>query len=228
MKKLFYLVVLLCAMGCSQSKEDKIETAFKEYANTHFDEPASFKEIVSIDSLDTISTLDLKRTAKDRFLLFQEKYSVYCDSTNKLIGGYLKDKRNWQILKSLFKSNMIKERFKEHVELLELYAEVLDEGLSIPVAEEKLNSIMSLKDTVFFQQKLSYRITTKKGPKLKTCYLCSDTLYNNISFREEKVKTNEIDIAVQIIKFEETFGPLFKVLELIANNNKELLSFLKE
>ena len=55
MKKILYIFYALCAISCTQSNEDKITSAFKEYVCNNFDDPSSLDEIVSIEVTDTVS-----------------------------------------------------------------------------------------------------------------------------------------------------------------------------
>lgn len=224
MKKLVYLFIALFAIGCSQSNEDKVKTAFKEYVKSNFDDPSTFKEIVSIDSLDTISTIKFKVMERDMFNIRKDLVE-YCDSTDSLIMKYFHDKRFQPKLRHI---NGLKELFKDKLELQEIYIDVLAKNLSFLRAEEDLEEIMSLKDTIFYQQRLTYRVKTTEGLKIKSCYVYTDTLYNDIQFKESKIRAYDVgDVIREIDNFDEKYGPLFRLFELKIENERKILSLLE-
>ena len=224
MRKIIYLFVALFAIGCSQSKEDKIKLAFKDYVKANFDDPSKFEEVVSIDSLDTISTRKFKDRGNEMFKI-RKDFFEFCDSTDSIILMYFHDSRYLPKLRNI---SGLKDLFKDKIELHELYMDVLKKDLSFPQAEEDLEKILSLKDTIFYQQRLSYRIKTSEGLKLKTCYVYADTLFNNIQFKDSKIKAYDTsDVIKGLMEFDETYGPLFRLFELKLDNNREILSLLE-
>lgn len=222
MKKIIYLLFALFAMGCSQSNEDKIKLAFSDYVRETFDNPSEFEEIVTIDSLDTISTIQIKENQRILFKL-RKGFFEYCDTTTDLIFKYCQDERYAPQIRYI---SELEELLREGLNLAMLEREFMIDGINFRQAEKDLEEIMSLKDTIFYQQRLTYRIKTNE--ELKTCYIYSDTLYDNIQFMNSKIKAHDVgDVIKEIDKFEETYGSFFKLFELKAENNRKTLSILE-
>ncbi len=208
MRRLIYVFVILCIVGCVQSNEDKIRTAFSEYVKNNFDDPSQFKEIVSIDSLDTISTIKIKELFNELIITRKRTYEIG-DSIEKINFKYINDDK----LKSqLGQSSEFMALAQKVIELNEYYIYLSDKNLSMIDAEAEWKEIQSHKDTVFYNQRLTYRVNYNDGLKLKTCFVYFDTLYNNITFRDNRIKAYEAsEITKEIDEFDEKYEPLFEL-----------------
>ncbi len=74
-KIVLVLFVVLIFSSCKKSNEDIIKSEFKEYVKQNFDNPKDFKEIVSIEITDTITT---KQTFLDAYntILNRQKQDI--------------------------------------------------------------------------------------------------------------------------------------------------------
>lgn len=224
MKKLICLFFALLIISCSQSNEDKIRSAFKEHVKTSFDDPSKFEEIVSIDSLDTISTIEIKKQYSDIMELRKQKYAM-CDSFTTLIFKYTKDE---SIRPQLRKMDEFRALYYKTIELQKYLVETMYKGLSLPAAEEDWKEILAHKDTVMYSQRISYRIKTNDGLKINSCYVYSDTLYNKIVFKDTRMKAYEVsDIFREIDDLDEKYGILFNIYEKIIEVDSQILLMLR-
>ena len=224
MKKLICLFFALLIISCSQSNEDKIRSAFKEHVKTSFDDPSKFEEIVSIDSLDTISTIEIKKQYSDIMELRKQNYAM-CDSFTTLIFKYTKDE---SIRPQLRKMDEFRDLYYNSIELQKYLVETMYKGLSLPAAEEDWKEILTHKDTVMYNQRITYRIKTNDGLKINSCYVYSDTLYNKIVFKDTKMKAYEVsDIFREIDDLDEKYGILFNIYEKIIEVDSQILLMLR-
>jgi len=224
MKHLIYIFFALLIISCSQSNEDKIRAAFKEHVKTSFDDPSKFEEIVSIDSLDTISTIEIKKQYSDIMELRKQNYAM-CDSFSTLILKYIKDE---SIRPQLRKMDGIRSLYYKKIELQNYLVETMYKGLSLPAAEEDWKEILTHKDTVMYNQRITYRIKTNDGLKMNTCYAYSDTLYNKIVFKDTRMKAYDVsDILREIDDLDEKYGILFNIYEKKIEVDSQLLLMLR-
>lgn len=224
MKKLLYLIVVISAISCTQTNEDKIKTAFQEYAQKNFDDPSQLEEIVSIDSLDTISTVEYKKTQKE-IVDMVIQFSIIGDSLRDIRTKYFDDEK----CRSRFSYiDGFKALLYDYAGIQGYYVDLLDKNISIDEAEKDMQKLMLMKDTIFYSSRLTYRIKTNEGMKLKTCYVYYDTLQNNIQFRNKRIGAYEFsDIPKEIDDFNERYYDLFKVIRLKAESENKLLLLLR-
>ena len=67
---LFLFIAIFLLSACEKTNEDKIRASFKDYVENNFDDPSALKEIVAIELVDTVSTIKLKKSLTDFYLLF--------------------------------------------------------------------------------------------------------------------------------------------------------------
>ena len=225
MKKLLYFIVVISAISCTQSNEDKIKTAFLEYAQKSLDDPSQFEEIVSVDSLDTISTIEYKKIQQRIFDIYKE-YTYISDSLYNISQKYIDDK---QCSSRFIYITGLKETWGDIIRLLGYDMELSDNNISFDVAEKDLQELMQMKDTIFYSSRLTYRIRTNEGLKLRTCYVYYDSLQNNIQFREKRIGAYEFsDVPKEIDEFNERYHDLFEVTKLRAESEKKMLFLLRK
>lgn len=196
MKKVIAFCMALClCMGCQKSNEDKVIEAFKEYASMNFDDPNSLKEIVSVDSVDTFSTIIIKEYIGEIYHKYDSIGKVRKQKGDDFI-AFMKDKKKTsQLPRGMANSN---QKFKS---LIFRYFQMLENDVSLAKLsddaarkgdfsnvydmEGDYNDIMKRKDTVFCAQSISYRIQDKSGLKLHRIHVTCDTLYSSFHFGDE-------------------------------------------
>ncbi len=224
MKKLVYLLLAFMAISCSQSNEDRIKAAFMEYAKNNLDDPSQLDEIVSIDSLDTISSFIFKEAIRIKHEVYKMEDSI-CDSLDSIIHLYFRDEKYKPKLRYI---HGLRDAFGESLEIQSYLIDVLDNLYDHP--DSALKKIMAHKDTVIYEQKLTYRLKQKDGLKLHSCYVYSDTLYNNIIFSKTHLRTEDspfVDLIQQAEDYKEQFEPLFMTISMKEKSNRKILGLLE-
>jgi len=231
MKTVFYsiatLLVTCVFTACTQTqtKEDKIKVAFDDYAYQNFDDPSTVEEIVSIDSLDTISTAVLKQLIMDIYAENKELQNL-CSTKDSLVQLYISDDR----YKYMVFIKGMRSALYTHIQLLEQDNELIMNGVTFEAAEDDLEEIKNIPDTIFYEQRLSYRIKTKDGLKLERCYVYSDTSYNHIQISSNRIKASDRpieDLYNKINEFQLKYEPLFSLNLQKVKNATEILSMLR-
>ena len=224
MRKIFYLFVVLCVISCTQSNEDKIKVAFKEYAISNFDDPSQLEEIVSIDSLDTISTIEVKKQFSE-LMEIRKRTKKLTDSIRAINNKFFNDK---SLVPRIVSNYNFKDLLSKSIEWSEYEIYLLDHNISMEAAEKDWKDILSHKDTVFYQNRLKYRIKNNGELKLKTYYVYSDTLYNKINFKETKLKAYEIsDIFKEIDDLNDKYHNLFEMNQQRGEIEIKILTLLR-
>ena len=148
-----------------------------------------------------------------------------CDSFSTLILKYIKDE---SIRPQLRKMDKIRSLYYKKIELQNYLVETMYKGLSLPAAEEDWKEILTHKDTVMYNQRITYRIKTNDGLKMNTCYAYSDTLYNKIVFKDTRMKAYDVsDILREIDELDEKYGLLFNIYEKKIEVDSQLLMMLR-
>ena len=180
-QRIYILIIIISAMlvGCkTQTNEDRVESAFKEYVSKTFDNPNELKEIVEICIVDTFDTKTYKtickgyKTMMDSLDLINEQFSK---SFPERIKSLPKDKiarlRNSSVFKQVMRS------YLEHIDPDEVLRKQLSGEYTI---SEIPKSITSFRDTVFYEYKVTYRKKDDNKVNLMSAFALCDTISANV------------------------------------------------
>ncbi len=229
MKQYFILIatLLIACASCTQTrtKEDKIKEAFDDYVYKNFDDPSAVEGIVSIDSLETISTAVYKQFIIEIYAE-NKKLQNLCNTKDSLVQLYVEDERYKYMvfIKGMYSA------LSSSVQLLEQHSELIKNKVTFEAAENDLEEINNLPDTTFYELLLSYRIKTKDGLKLERCYVYSDTSYNHVQILPSRLKAGDppIDnLYNKINEFQIKYEPLFNLYQERLKIETEMLSMLR-
>lgn len=192
MKKKYLLILfisLIVACSSTNTKEEKIKSAFKHYVQTNFDDPESFIEITKVDSESVLSTVKLKKMLR----IQKEALDSLDRYEEQLNNQFPISLENIKLMDSQYGPNS-----KEIRKLLQLRIEIANEGLElIDNAFEKLPDNMDLsdeKDTIIYINKIMCRLSINGEKKLSTFYATSDSTFSNIIIYEKKPTLEEIGV----------------------------------
>ncbi|PTL34637.1 hypothetical protein C7120_09050 [Prevotella sp. oral taxon 376] len=206
MRKIFLILsATIFLISCGSSYERKVKAAFKSYVSTHFDNPKDLKEIVAIDSCDTISIKEVQD-------LLKSTKTTY-DSINKVV-----KERAEKISKSLKNPKLrgLTHRNPYFNEAIHKYNEASMERLSLTSSdlswalydigkplEDRYKDFMSKRGKTYVQCKIHVRVAREEKDRMVTYYAISDTLLNNIEIRSKGIGTEEVLGADNLIDFSE-------------------------
>ena len=196
MKKLFYLINFVCSIlllaSCSQSKEETIIAAFRDYVQKSFDDPSKMKEVVSIDSCDTISTKELKKIVSDMQKMSDSLFNAKRDIADKVSKALEQQTKYIEYANDeLFKAAY--DQYYNSIEEIantfsaDIYATQYNVGETI---KKKYNRIQEAKDTSLIQYQIKCRIEENAELKLKTYYAISD-----LKEKEFRISNHPLQIA---------------------------------
>lgn len=184
--------VVLVLFSCGQTNEDKIFTAFKDYAEKNLDNPSAISEIVGIDTVDTFSTIKIKANITKVYQLYDSarimaenasnaflEFSKDPNKTSKINKVELnRDPQFKSIMFNFLSSQEKKWRFAEE----SAKSAKRGDSLNVFLIKKEFDGIMNKKDTVFCGMKLSYRTKNGDDVKLHKIDVICDTLYSSFHF----------------------------------------------
>ena len=233
----FACLLILSICSCNQSNDDKIITAFKEYAEKNLDNPDAIVEIIGIDSVDTFSTKQIKddltkiyntylsanqmeRKATETFI----KFANDPNKTSKLIKVELNRDKIYKSL--MFKYFSLSE--KKVTLANESYEKSMQgDSLNVYLIDSEYKGILNKKDTIFIGRKLSYR--SKENGIVKLCKIdvISDTLNTSFYFNS-KAPNEYAELMSDFHYFTEKYKRDFEIDIEIINTLKSLFNIFKE
>lgn len=177
-----FLFIIISFLVCScVSNEDKAQKAFTKYVKENFDDPASFKEVVSVNIEDTLRVEELKKMVQD-----VKYWSDSLENYSKVLSDSL------QTLIKLYDGAMFKktEGFRDDWEdYISSIQEHSDELLSLlgmyldgEISPLDTDSILALQDKVLYKVVVKYRVKENESLKLKTSVGLSDGDFDNTDF----------------------------------------------
>lgn len=184
----FFAFSILMIVSCSQSKDDKIIVAFKDYVQNNFDDPSQFVEVVSIETKDTFSTKQFKKVYRD-----------LCERDDTL--NKLSDQLKIEIdaIKAKYGRTQLLsipgfyDAFQGMIDASEKYVDYMTPHVTAIMNNDIINAddFDKLRDTIFYTSDIKYRVKRSGELKLETIKCYSDTSYNNITFGTQMVKDND-------------------------------------
>lgn len=221
-KSIYYLPILLLVFitsSCTPSKEDVIKSAFKNYVASNFDDPKSLKEIVEINSLDTITHNSFKTivTSFDEMdKLLDETDSIIkiknheLDSflvvNNSRYRGYKRDQIGSVLSDGLFELQRQSRWFKDEYPTKERLRIELDSLLN------------NLTNIVINSYEIKTRINNNGSLKLQSYYAIEDNIRNEMIIIDHKPVFDDYP---QIAK---DFYKTGKEFEQIQNNYHDIIN----
>ena len=220
MKKLLYILLALCAISCTQSNEDKITSAFKEYVSNNFDDPSSLDEIVSVEVTDTVSKrglIDIIDEYKQLSELSDSLGKCIIDSVVQL--SFVNGNLNGSSTQALKKAMRNKEynALTDKIEVLTISLIDLANNFNPDYYYEKL---CDTKDTMVINYVLKYRTKTNGTKKINSIYVRTDSLLNKIEFYKNDSPLGASGIG----ELSDNAGELLNFYNKYLNIREELLN----
>lgn len=220
----------LILFSCSQSKENKVNAAFKEYVQNNFDDPSQFVEVVSVEIKDTFSTNNLKRVYRD--LCERDDTLNKISDQLKVEIDVIKEKYGRTKLLSI---PGFYDAFQGMIDATDKYIDYMTPYVATYLNEEKEGMMSAddfdkMRDTILYISEIKYRIKRSGELKLESIKCYSDTCYNNISFETQMVKDGDY-----VKKFYDLFSKnseyRIKLIELktdIVNKKKDVITLVRD
>lgn len=218
-KFLLFLVFVPFFASCTKSNEEKIASAFKDYASNNFDDPSTL-EIVSIEIKDTI---DLKQMLDEMVLMSDSSSKLMSTKTDEVIS--LCDKYGRRL------NNIpgFRERWAD-------YMQILEDGQTSRIADvvsilSELDSKSSSKSDSLSQEDrliestVKYRVRESGDLKLKTLNIYNDLQLNSVLFSEKD------EAPTKYKKFQQQVSILSSLIQensKVINGATELIDFINE
>lgn len=206
---LFALSILAITLAsCTKTSEDKLKDAFKEYANKNLDDPSSL-EILSIDSVDTISTRKcIDELLKDSADLSNQNEDEV-QSIMKMTQSLYKIPANKRL--KMHEDPTVAKLFGELMSAAEINSQKAKMGL-IYDFQGCLDRLKAHKDTCVCETKFKIRM----NKKVYNYVAYSDTTFSKFDFFLEENAIKECDLSKFFIDYLE-----FKAHELEKLKYKE-------
>ncbi len=196
MKKILgILAAFVLLAACTESKEERIIEAFKGYVQNNFDNPDEIEEILSVNPVDTLSKkhiVEIVEISRNAAHLSDSITAIIQDSlfSQTFIGG---DVRN-QPTKAARKV-MRNEDYKLAVRMISDIASEFLGNYDNFDEDQHYNNLINAKDTFILCYELKYRIKSNGTLKMKSIQAHSDSLINNVVFRNKDITLKEIGIS---------------------------------
>lgn len=204
MRKFIFGIITLLAItttSCTKTNEEKLKDAFREYAEKNLDDPSSL-EILSIDSVDTIST----RKCVDELLKDSAELSSMgkkeLDDIQKMTKSIYMIPDHIRL--NLYKDPTISNLYEELIASAELKAQKARMGL-IYDYQGCLDRLKAYKDTCVCEIKFKIRM----NKKVYDYVAYSDTTFTKFDFYLEENAVKDCELSKFMIDYLE-----FKAHEL--------------
>lgn len=228
MKKNILLAFSLMLLSCGSSPEDQIKKELKEYVTLNFDDPNSFKELVSIEAKDTTSLQILLQITEEG--LKQGKMTEdWCDSISdtqsKIINEIINNTRHHNL--------SYKQSTKGGILLEEIYAYTTEDlELTNSYFETKAKIEHFIKGAQYESPLYKYSIKFRKQNKgeltLVEYFAYIDSSTNKITIRPVALKVNEMSSQIiNLLHLNQDYTSILSARIQNAKNKSEALRKLK-
>lgn len=215
---LLILIISLSIVSCKQSNEDLIKKEFKTYVKENFNNPKDFKEIVSIELIDSNSTLKTYRGVKTMYDMSQDlkKEEIILQKTFK---------EAWSIemmndLGRIATSNQIQSYLKS-LTISEIYSKSLnDEELLYGKSRIKIFLDNFKYTPPVYSYKVKYREYDNKQLKIKGIHCSFDSLSHKIVF------SHTLNYSEEEKELLSNFEELANYVEMQIKNNQLKRDFI--
>lgn len=217
----FIAIIYLSFFACTQTKEDKIRTEFKNYVSSNFDDPRNLKEIVSVEQIDTITYESIRNGVIALHAI--DSLTNSSDSIEKEQSAIILSKIRTHQYQSYYKDDL-KDLIMQQAELSrDMMAWIDDYGFAMlhTMSDSMDNSLNLLKGLNIYQYRIKTRIKDGDDLKLRDYYALEDSV--GYRFFDRKPTFNDYsERTVEFYKVATEYEDILTIRRNIINEKLEL------